>query len=360
MKIYTLLSTIPAIKEKFTLKILFVAFVGIHIPLFAIIGYLVVSTLDNEGAWTIGLLTLGFTFLATVLTLIVLNSLLKPVMQAKNALNDYIRFAKIPNLPTDYQDEAGVLMRDIQKAINTLEEFEERRLSSLQLLSHDLQSPLRTTLGILDFVKEEKDPEFIREHHQLIEESLQSQLSDLEELLRELKNSRKSSLEKVEIKQLNLNDFLQAVKKRFAPSLEQKDLKLQIENTIEEVMLPKSVLQKCVTNVLSNAIKYSPEAGEIKLSTNNSKGFLNIVVNDEGVGFAPEDTAKIFQYDMSLRKLSDAKKEHSNGVGLHLCQTLLNKAGGEITAHSEGLGKGATFSIKVPIGVLRNYNPVEA
>jgi len=354
MKVYNVLSSIPAIKDKFTLKILFVAFVGIHIPLFAIIGYLVVSALDAEGAWTIGLLTLGFTLLATIATLLVLNSLLQPVLTAKKALNDYIKYSKVPSLPTNYNDEAGVLMRDIQLAINTLEEYEERRLSSLQLLSHDLQSPLRTTLGILDFVKEEKDPAFIKEHHQLIEESLQSHLHELEALLKELKDSRKAGMERAEVKDCYLPDLFEAVKKRFAMALNQNDLELQVKNEIDRVTLPQSPIHKSLINVLSNAIKYSHEGSKIELSTKLKDHFLYISIKDHGEGFDPEDTSKIFQYDLSLRKLGEAEKANSHGVGLHLCQALMNKAGGEIRAFSEGKGKGATFTIKCPVDSDKN------
>ncbi len=362
MKVYNVLSSIPAVKGKFTLKILFVAFVGIHIPLFAIIGYLVVSALDAEGAWTIGLLTLGFTLLATIATLLVLNSLLQPVLKAKKALNDYIKYSKVPNLPTNYNDEAGVLMRDIQLAINTLEEYEERRLSSLQLLSHDLQSPLRTTLGILDFVKEEKDPEFIKEHHLLIEESLQSHLSELEALLKELKDSRKAGMESVELKECSLTDLFTAVEKRFAMALSQKELKLELQNDLDVLKVPQSPLHKSIINIISNAIKYSEPSSIIKLSTKLKGDFLYISIKDHGEGFDPEDTSKIFQYDLSLRKIGEAQKENSHGVGLHLCQALMNKAGGEIRAFSEGKGKGATFTIKCPVEKLKgqaNHNREE-
>ncbi len=350
MKTYKLLSCIPAIKNKFTLKILFVAFVGIHVPLFAIIAYLSFSKLDAEDAWTIALLTLGFTLLATLITLFVLNSLLKPVMRAKQALNKYIKFAKVSDLPMNYTDEAGVLMHDVQTAINALEAHEERKLASLQLLSHDLQSPLRTTLGILDFIKEEKDPEFVKEHHLLIEESLQNQLSELEQVLSDLKKRRKTAEEHAEFEEIEMDKLWSDLQKRFSFALEKKNLRLQIASDVNQAILPLTAVQKSLNNIMSNAIKFSEEAGTLKLNcSKQNRNEIHISLKDEGKGFNPSDVAKIFQYDLSLAELSEVKESHSNGIGLSLCQTLMNNVGGEIIAQSEGPGKGATFTLVVPI-----------
>ncbi len=341
MKIYRLLSNMPAIKNRFTLKILFVAFVGIHIPLFAIIGYLLISTLEGQGAWTIGILTLVFTLLATAITLWVLNSLLQPVIRSKQALNNYIKYAKLPNLPTNYTDKAGVLMRDVQQAIDTLEKYEERRLSSLQLLSHDLQSPLRTTLGIIDFLKREEDPDLIREHHLLIEESLQSHLAELEALLEDLKEGRKASLEVVGRREMDLDLVLKSLEKRFRPAIVQKGLSLEIENRVQQVQIPEFAIKNSLINILGNAIKYSEPKGKISIRTKIEKERLQIAIKDEGIGFDPEEVNQIFQYDYSLRKIGEEHDKHSHGVGLNLCQALMNKSGGQIKAFSDGPGKGA-------------------
>lgn len=101
---------------------------------------------------------------------------------------------------------------------------------------------------------------------------------------------------------------------------------------------------------MSNAIKFSEVGGTIKLQARaEKKDQIHISLKDEGQGFNPSDVAKIFQYDLSLAKLSKTKEGHSNGIGLSLCQTLMNNVGGEIIAHSEGPGKGATFTLVVPI-----------
>ena len=114
MKSYTYLSKIPLLKKSFTLKILSVTFLGIHIPLFGIIGYLLINEFPVKMALLIGTLTLIFTLISTATTLIILNKLLKPIILVKNSLSNYIRFSKIPDLPKNYL----MMLKLIKQLIN--------------------------------------------------------------------------------------------------------------------------------------------------------------------------------------------------------------------------------------------------
>lgn len=353
MRTYHLLSRVPFLKNHFNLKILFVAFVGIHIPLFAIIAYLVGSQLEADKAWLIGALTLVFTLLATLGTLLILNGLLKPVLLAKKSLNNYIRFAKPSNLPKVYTDEAGVLMQDIQKAIEALESLDQQQLEALQLLSHDLQSPLRTALGILNFVKDEKDQDFVREHHNLIEESLQGHLKELEALLEELKSLRLAGDTDTPIQSVSLKEWLNRTQERFKNGVQERSMHLQIHNEIDELEIPLKAAKKSLNNIISNAIKYGEPGSTIELETQLEDSKLSISVKNQGRGFKPEDAAKIFKYNLSLAQSQEAEAEDSHGVGLSLCQSMMHRAGGMITAHSDGLGLGATFGLIMPCKVIK-------
>lgn len=351
MRSYTFLSGIPVIRNRFTLKILFVAFVGIHIPLFAVIAYLLNSSVREQDAWTIGLLTLGFTLLATLLTLLILNSLLKPVISAKNALNSYIRQGKLPGLPTHFTDEAGILMHDVQNAVNTLESYEEQRMNVTQLLSHDLLSPLRSILSLINFMKYEGSQKEFQENTELIEQSLRQQLTDVKAFVDILKTRKLISEERIQHKQVNLPDYLKEVGQQLKLSLNEKRLELYFSTEDKEVNLPENILRRTLVNVLENAIKFSPADSMISIHSTINKNVLSISVQDKGEGFEANDIPKIFHYNSSLRLLN-AQDLISNGVGLHLCQKLMNQAGGEIIAESEGKGRGATFTIKVPVKVV--------
>ncbi|MFC5285161.1 hypothetical protein [Pedobacter alpinus] len=119
--IYYTLSKIPVIKNNYSLKFLFVAFIGIHIPLISLIILLINSPSTEISKSLIFIIALVFTLIATTITLYILNGLLKPLNISKNALNNYLNNSHLPQLPTIYKDEVGVLMHSLQKTITFLD-----------------------------------------------------------------------------------------------------------------------------------------------------------------------------------------------------------------------------------------------
>ncbi|WP_268122166.1 sensor histidine kinase [Roseivirga pacifica] len=344
MRTYTFLSHLPLLSKRFPLKILFVAFVGIHIPLFAIIGYLLISRFPIDAAKTIGLLTLVFTLLATGITLFLLNKLLKPVMIAKNALNDYIAFSKTPDLPLAFEDEAGVLMADVQQAINELEKYEEERQNVLHVLSHDLQSPVRTAMGALALLEDETDPEQRKELEGMLKETLDKQLKQLRYYLQLLKEQKLNSELDAEKVSIPVPILIGEVAKDLHMQMKAKGIDLAIGGFEGSLALPKHSLQRVLKNVLDNAIKYSNVGGNIEISAIKEEHTLKIAVKDYGVGFNESCAKAIFAYNSPLQRLGTSN-EPSTGIGMYLCKNMMRRIGGEISAASEGKGKGATFTI---------------
>ena len=113
-KVYNKLHAVKFLKKSYSLKFLFISFIGIHIPLIGIIIFLLSTDAGLEKS-TLIIITLILTLVATASTLFILNSLIKPLIYSKNALQDYISEKKLPNLPTHYKDEVGVLMQLIQQ-----------------------------------------------------------------------------------------------------------------------------------------------------------------------------------------------------------------------------------------------------
>ena len=118
MKLYSQLSKIAFLKNRYVAKFLFVAFLGIHIPLIGLV-FFVVYLEHHLSPMNVFLITLVLTLFATVITLIILKNLMIPVMKGSKALLEYRNNLTIPQLPTEYTDEAGVMMRNIQATILT-------------------------------------------------------------------------------------------------------------------------------------------------------------------------------------------------------------------------------------------------
>jgi len=106
-------------------------------------------------------------------------------------------------------------------------------------------------------------------------------------------------------------------------------------------------IKDVINNLISNAIKYSPEGTDVRISWEEKGDKAVISVSDEGVGIAPQDKEKIFQrFYMSQKK--DAEKKQGLGLGLYICKRLIELHGGEIWCESQE-GKGSTFYFSLPL-----------
>lgn len=114
--IYKRLNEIKFLSKSYTFKFLFIAFLGIHIPLIGLIFFIIFKPASISGV-SIFVLTLLLILGASALTLIVLNSLLAPSKASKSALVQYLTERKLPDSPTDFHHEAGILMQKVQETV---------------------------------------------------------------------------------------------------------------------------------------------------------------------------------------------------------------------------------------------------
>ena len=134
MNIYVTLSKVSFLKKSYSNKFLFVAFLGIHIPLIGLI-FTIVFSKQQFSHWTIILFTLMLTLVATFITLLVIKRLIKPISLASRALINYRSNRTLPDLPMQYKDEAGLLMSNIQNTINENEVFLKQKQDLIYLLT---------------------------------------------------------------------------------------------------------------------------------------------------------------------------------------------------------------------------------
>jgi signal transduction histidine kinase len=106
-------------------------------------------------------------------------------------------------------------------------------------------------------------------------------------------------------------------------------------------------IREAIDNLVSNAIKYSPIGGNISVAVSNDTSTTTIRVTDEGAGLSPEDLGRLFGRFQRLSAKPTAG-ESSTGLGLSIVKRIIDMHGGEVTAQSEGPGKGSSFSIQLP------------
>jgi signal transduction histidine kinase len=106
-------------------------------------------------------------------------------------------------------------------------------------------------------------------------------------------------------------------------------------------------LDQVITNLLSNAVRYSPQGGTVRISFTESPSDVELRVRDEGIGIPPESLERLFR---PFCRASNATSRHFGGLGLGLfiCREIVERHGGSIWAESPGAQKGSCFHVRLP------------
>lgn len=345
MKLYHTLSKISFLRKSYAFKFLFVAFVGIHIPLIGILFFVLYAenTISHD---SILIFALIMTLVATLLTLLVLNKLMKPILLASESLNEYRKGRILPKLPKEYNDEAGLLMCNIEELIFETENFINEKQDLIYMLSHDLKNFAGNPQGLAKLIISENPSEPVKEFAELICQSTDLQFRYIENFIKLLKYQDDITKVHNEEKTILLSSILPFITEQVEQRLTDKNIKLDLDSTVSEVKLKidEGLLIQVLVNLVSNAIKFSYFDSTIKIRIFKENTNLVITVLDNGIGFNQNQIDEIFRKFTTLSKLGTAN-ETSTGIGLYLCKKIVEKSGGKLTARSDGKDKGAEFKI---------------
>ncbi|MGY6561342.1 MAG: sensor histidine kinase [Luteibaculaceae bacterium] len=338
---YKNLSKVPYIGNSYAAKFLFVAFLGIHVPL---IGLLIVLL---SGAGEISfinsiILVLVFTLAATGITLLILHNLLIPIKQSGDALKDYMESKTLPHLPLQFKDEAGVLMTNIQLTLVQVDRLLQENRDLTALLSHDLRAPLNQMQGIIDAIKSTETNEQTTGLLNLMETSLSNQLNLLENLLKTLKNQDVDRF-KFDFETCKVEALIEECIAELGTMAKDKQVEFEVYGENFGLTANKTLLKQAVKNVLHNAIKFSFQNHKIMVNFGQTKkngGFIKII--DTGLGIDADKVETIFDRFTKAGRLGTLG-ESTTGVGLYLVRQIMHIHGGEITVKSQGNGSGSEF-----------------
>ncbi|MCR9082739.1 MAG: HAMP domain-containing histidine kinase [Cyclobacteriaceae bacterium] len=346
MYVYHSLSRISKL-SKYSYKFLFIAFLGIHIPL---IGIIIYSLLGNHVELTQGQIIfwiLIFTLIATGITLYLLNQLLAPLILSKEALENYIESRKLPSLPSGYKDEAGVLMQKVQNTLVTMDELVQAKNDMIELISHDLRSPINRNLGLIALAISENQESEIDEYLKMIEKESKKQINLLGHLLKQLEREEIEIGEDQKEIVLLKNLIIQKLE-TLADIIKQKRLQVNINISDQlKIKVDKELFGQVLQNLIHNASKFSNSEQIIEISAEQEPNHLKIKVRDFGIGFSTENSERLFRRFTDMGRLG-TQGEESTGIGLYLSRRIIERHSGSLRGFSDGKNKGATFEIIIP------------
>jgi signal transduction histidine kinase/CheY-like chemotaxis protein len=227
----------------------------------------------------------------------------------------------------------------------------------LATLSHELRTPLNAILGWVSMLRAGSVQEHRREHAlTVIERNAQLQ----KELIEDLLDVSRIVMGKVRLRlaSMPLRPLVESVVDSVRPAADVKGLTLEVR-TAPNVLVRADAerVQQIVWNLVSNAIKFTPSGGRIDVQLAVVGDQAELRVRDTGSGIAPEFLPHVFQR-FRQSDSSSTRAHRGLGLGLAIVQELVNLHGGSISAHSDGIGKGAEFTVRFPIAASGEVAPI--
>jgi two-component system sensor histidine kinase BarA len=230
--------------------------------------------------------------------------------------------------------------------------YESNKLKGdfLATMSHELRTPLNSILGFSDVLLSGSD---LNEKQQRWVCNIRSSGDQLLGLINDILDLAKIEAGKMQVRveEFSLHDVAEGLLSMFRPLAEKKNIELraQIDPDIGVLRQDAGKLQQILSNLFSNAIKFTPEGGRVVMSAVADPPNLVLTVTDTGVGIATEDQELVFEkFRQAANPLT---REHAGtGLGLSIVRELSKLLGGEVTLESE-LGRGSKFTVRLPLEV---------
>jgi signal transduction histidine kinase len=269
--------------------------------------------------------------------------------------------AETVNLLTTFASQSALaiqnarLYREIEAKGQQLETASRHKSEFLSNMSHELRTPLNAIIGFSEVLSErlfgevnDKQAEYLRD----ILESGRHLLSLINDIL-DLSKIEAGRIE-LELADFHLPNAIENALVLVRERAGRRGIQLgcAVDERLGNVRADERKVKQVLLNLLSNALKFTPEGGQVDVRAVQHDGFAELSVTDSGVGIAPEDQEVVFE---EFRQVgSAAKKVEGTGLGLAISRKLIELHGGRIWVTSR-VGTGSTFTFTLPLTVDRRH-----
>ncbi len=267
-----------------------------------------------------------------------------------NILNDNahrVTVHKTLNKQLSGSDEIAQLDHVFHQMVDSLDEAARVRQEFVNMLTHDLRSPLTAIIGTLEIIEDGRAGH-LDEHGEKLVKLADRNGERMMRLINDLLDVEKMSagMLQVTIEDVCLDEVFENVKESTAAWIEEHGIKLALEDTGLFVKADGEKLERVVFNLVANAIKFSPTGGTISISAREVDKDVEVTVADEGRGIPADQLESIFER-FNQAHVGDGKEHGGSGLGLTICRSLIKLQSGRVWATSE-LGKGSQFHFTLP------------
>jgi two-component system sensor histidine kinase BaeS len=285
---------------------------------------------------------------AVILSVFFSRTVTKPVQAVSAATHRIAAGRYDERLPVQGADELAQLAAGFNQMAQKLDEVESMRRRLIADVSHELRTPLTAIQGsmegLMDGVLPANDETYGQIHTEA--QRLNRLVDDLQELSRVEARAFELHLEPVDV-----SGLARTVLKRLGPLAASRGVSLatQVHPHLPSVRGDQDRLVQVLTNLVSNALQYTPQGGSVTVAAKRNDGEVQLSVRDTGGGIPAEHLAHIFDRFYRVDKSRSRQAGGGSGIGLTIARALVEAQGGRIWVESEGAGKGSVFTFTIPL-----------
>jgi two-component system phosphate regulon sensor histidine kinase PhoR len=234
------------------------------------------------------------------------------------------------------------------RELDRLRSLDKLKSDFVSTVSHELRSPLATMKAYIDTLINRVDPDDA-ENRNLFLKTIETEAERLSCLVNDMLDIARieSGRIQMEFTRMQVNEIIENVGKLCRMQTDRHRIEWEIREGLPRINIDKDRMTQILHNLVNNAVKYSPEGGDIRILAYEDQSAVRIEVSDQGLGIKPEDLKHLFEkfYRVNSQQTSNIG---GTGLGLAIVQKLVELHGGKIEVESE-FGKGSTFRIILPV-----------
>ncbi|HUY91949.1 MAG TPA: ATP-binding protein [Pirellulales bacterium] len=240
--------------------------------------------------------------------------------------------------------------RELQASLSQLQEYDRLKTEFFSNVSHELRTPLTMILAPIEEILDKRRGELAGDTGYMLDAALVNgrRLLDLINRLLEF-STLEAGRAQVRLSPVDLGEMTAELVAVAAPLARQRQIELRLDRDADLPVIGADAekLDSVITNLLSNAMKFTPAGGSVEIKTLRQGDLACVYVRDSGIGISPEDHHRVFERFVQLDG-STSRRYSGTGLGLALVKEIVELHGGRISLESE-IGRGTTFWFELPI-----------
>ncbi|MBI5029445.1 MAG: HAMP domain-containing protein [Chloroflexi bacterium] len=294
----------------------------------------------------------GFTFtvlLSVALALGLATTITRPLRLLSEGVQRIATGDYLAHVPVRSRDEVGFLARGFNQMTERLREAEQGRQRQLAAIVHELVRPLAGMHAAIETLRDGADTD--REMREALLTGTAEELARFKRMLGTLQSLHQRELHPIRLvlTEIDLQRLIHACANNFEPIAARQQITLteNIQEPLPRVQVDEDRIIQVLTNLLDNAVKFTPRGGSVSIQSGIAKRHIQVRVSDTGVGISPEELPYVFQQFYSGAETRPPEKR-GMGLGLTICREIIEAHQGEIQVDS-AIGKGTTITFTLPL-----------